>query len=122
MLVSELHNVFKFDADGEIPLEKFSGVQSDVDINTFHTCGFPVYVLDPRLQNGYGKFPKWELRARSGIYLGHSTVHANSVALVLNTNTGHVSPQFHFVFDDHFTTLSQMRNGTVPSNWADLVE
>ena len=36
---------------------------------------------------------------KSGIYLGHSPYHIGSVALVLNPETGHVSPQFHVVFD-----------------------
>ena len=80
-----------------------------------------MYVLDSRLQDGHGNIPKWDTRSRAVIYLGHSTVHANSVALVLNPNTGHVSPQFHF-FNNPLTTVSHMSNGTVPSNWGDLVE
>ena len=33
-----------------------------------------------------------------------------------------VSPQYHVVFDDEFTTVPHLRKGTVPKNWADLVE
>ena len=44
-----------------------------------------------------------------------------SVALVFNPTTGHVSPQYHVVFDDDFSTVSYMEEGTVPPNWADLV-
>ena len=122
LAVAERHNVLKFDANGKISLKKFSGVQGDVGIKYFHIWGCSVYVLDSRLQDGHDKLPKWEPRAWARIYLGHSTVHANSVALVLNPKTGHVSPQFHCVFDNHFTTVSHMSNGTVPSNWYDLVE
>ena len=90
LTVAERHNVLKFDANGEIPLEKVSGVQGDVGIKHFHTWGCSVYVLDSRLQDGHGKITKWYPRARDVIYLGNSIVHANSVALVLNPKTGHV--------------------------------
>jgi hypothetical protein len=35
-----------------------------------------------------GKSPKWEERARVGINLGTSPLHARTVALVLNIETG----------------------------------
>ena len=54
-----------------------------------------------------GNGPKWEECARLGIYLGNSLVHAGSVALVLNMETGLVSPQFHVEFDDLFKTVSK---------------
>ena len=44
------------------------------------------------------------------------------MALILNTRTGHVYPQYHAVFDDTFCTLYHMRKGTVPGNWKNLVE
>ena len=56
------------------------------------------------------------------VYRVHSPVHAESIALVLNPSTGHVSPQYHLVFDDSFTTIRYLRNGTVPPNWRQLVE
>ena len=56
-----------------------------------------------------------------GIYLGHLPVHAENVALVLNPSTGHVSPQYHVVFDNKFTTVRHMRESRVPLNWVDLV-
>ena len=87
LAVSEYHNVLKFDANGKIPLEKVSGVQGNVGINHLHTWGFPVYVIESRLQDGNGKLPKWDPRARAEIYMGNSTVHDNSVALVLNPKT-----------------------------------
>ena len=55
------------------------------------------------------------------IYLGHSPTHNGSVAMVLNPSTLHVSPQYHVVFDDNFSTVSSMVNGEVPENWLDLV-
>ena len=65
--------------------------------------------------------PKWEPRARMGIYVGRSPSHASNVALVLNPQTGHVSPQFHVVFDDDFTTVEYLCKMTVPPHWAELV-
>ena len=46
-------------------------------------------------------------RARVGLYLGHSPMHAKSVSLVLNITTGLVSPQFHIKFDDYFETVNK---------------
>jgi hypothetical protein len=44
------------------------------------------------------------------------------VALVLNPQTGHISPQYHVVFDDQFMTVLFMEKNEVPPNWAQLVE
>jgi hypothetical protein len=55
------------------------------------------------------------------LYLGHSPFHAGSVALVYNPSTGHVSPQYHVVFDDDFTAVPYMKAGTIPPHWSDLV-
>ena len=51
----------------------------------------------------------------------HSPFHAGNVALVWNPTTGRVSPQYHVVFDDDFTTVPYMEAGTLPPNWEDLV-
>jgi hypothetical protein len=88
----------------------------------FHTFGCPCYVLDHRLQSGNGEeVPKWEPCAYMGIYFGCSPSHASNVALILNPRTGHVSPQFHVVFDDEFTTVPYLCTSMVPPHWADLV-
>jgi hypothetical protein len=108
-------------SNGHTPDELFASLPtaSYIDITQFHPFGCPVYVLDARLQNG-NKIPRWEPRSRVGVYLGHSPYHAQSVALVLNLSTGHVSPQYHLVFDDNFTTVPSLKLGTVPTNWPDL--
>jgi hypothetical protein len=56
-----------------------------------------------------------------GIYVGCSPSHTSNVALILNPRTGHVSPQFHVVFNDDFTTVQYLCTGMVPPHWADLV-
>ena len=42
--------------------------------------------------------------------------------MVLNPATGHVSPQFHVVFDDEVSTVPFMREGTITPNWEYLVQ
>ena len=51
------------------------------------------------------KVPHWDSRVRIGAYVGHSPRHAGNVALILDLATGHVSLQFHVVFDDSFSTI-----------------
>ena len=87
----------------------------------FHVFGSPTFVLEAKLQSGVAGVPKWDPRSRLGIYVGHSPSHAGSVALVLNPKTGHVSPQYHIIFDDNFTTVPYMNEHQVPPNWSNLV-
>jgi hypothetical protein len=56
-----------------------------------------------------------------GLYVGRSPSHTANVALIFNPCTGHVSPQFHVVFDNDFTTVSYLRSSQGPPLWADLV-
>ena len=70
-----------------------------------HVWGCPVYVLNKKLQDGM-KLPKWEPRSQRYIYMGMSPKHAASVPLVLNVQTGAITPQYHVVFDDWFATVS----------------
>ena len=84
------------------------------DLKHWRPFGCPVYVLDTALQNESGIKHKWTERSRIGIYLGRSPFHARSVALVLNINTGRVSPQFHVQFDPSFQTVKESFEGTSP--------
>jgi Reverse transcriptase (RNA-dependent DNA polymerase) len=103
---------------GISPLELFSQVDVTPKIKHSHTFGAPVYVLDQALQNQGGSIPKWNQRSNVGIYVGISPRHSRKVALVLNLETGHVSPQFHVVIDDFFETLRPSAGNKVPkSNW-----
>ena len=71
--------------------------------------GSPLYVLDPKLQNGQ-KIPKWDKRSTTGLFLGFSEHHSSTVSLVLNTATGSATPQFHVVHDELYTTISSAPN------------
>ena len=88
------------------PLELFSGVKlppQNAALLNVRVWGCPAYVLDPRLQDKK-KLPKWKKRSRIGMYLGNSPEHSSSVGQILNLSTGAVSPQFHVVYDELFTT------------------
>ena len=104
--------------DGTVsPEELFTRQDARPRVRHSHTFGSPVCVLDARAQAGK-RVPKWEHKARIGIYLGESPRHSRKVALVLSLKTGHVSPQFHCQFDDLFDTLRPaVRNPAVISKW-----
>ena len=103
------------------PLQLFSRKTSnsgELDRTREHTFGCPVYVLDHQLQGGF-KIPAWRPRSRRGVYLGRSPHHSGNVALVLNPRTGNVSPQYHVVFDDEFTTIT-CGPEKPPPNWTEF--
>ena len=70
-----------------------------------HIWGCPVYVLDKTISDGK-KLPRWKPRSTRQIFVGMSKKHASSVPLCLNPETGAITPQFHVVFDDSFTTVA----------------
>jgi hypothetical protein len=39
------------------------------------------------------------------------------VALVFNPKTAMISPQYHIIFDNDFTTVPYMEQGEIPPNW-----
>ena len=87
------------------------------DLRRAHVWGCPVYVLEPELQDGK-KIPKWQPRARLGMFMGFSQVHSSLVALVLNTSTGKISPQYHVVFDDKFATVNSLpTEDSIDTQW-----
>lgn len=113
-------NQLRLDKSGLTPEERLTGVTMKKDVRHEHTLFCPVFVLDSRLQGNIRGIPKWAPRSTAGIYLGMSPHHASSVALVLNLQTGHVSPQFHVIFDDDFATVSYLPNGNEPPFWETL--
>jgi hypothetical protein len=87
------------------PLEVFSATKftNYSKLNRAHVSGCPVYVLEPKLQDGK-KVSKWAPRARRGCFLGFSSEHSSTVGKILNLGTGYVSPQYHVVHHDKFPT------------------
>jgi hypothetical protein len=91
---------------GVSPVELFtSQIFENYDfLKTVQVFGCPAYVLDPTLQDSK-KLPKWVPRTRRGQYLGVAMRHSSTIGRIRNLNTGHVSPQFHVVYDPFFTTV-----------------
>ena len=114
--MAERHNSLHLDFKGRTPNSILQGIElEDIPVKSYHTLFCPIYAFDARLQDAGGAGPpKWEPRSQIGVYLGHSPLHAGSVALVWNPTTGQVSPQYHVVFDDDFSTVPYMEAGTVP--------
>ena len=100
------------------PLELFSRSTIAPNVRHRQPFGCPVYVLSEQLQSQPAIMDKWTERARVGVYLGRSPQHARSVALVLNLQTGHVSPQFHVRYDPTFSTIKRSFGEQLPeSRW-----
>ena len=76
--------------------------------------------MNYKLQSGSIGPPKWDPRSRVGAYLDHSSMHAGSVALIINPVTGYVSPQYHVVYVETFLTVSHMRYETIPPTWDEM--
>jgi hypothetical protein len=107
---------------GLTPIEIWSSVCSptDSELARSHVFGCPVYVLDASLQDGK-KIPKWNPRARLGLFLGFFHLHSSQVPLVLNVASGHISPQFHVIFDDKFETVTSLPTGQpLDKQWAHI--
>ena len=88
------------------PLSCFSGTVIEPNLSHFHPFGSPVYVLQEALQSLHAH-NKWTDRARVRIFLCHSPHHVTDIPLILNTQTGLVSPQFHLIYDDDFDTVKR---------------
>jgi hypothetical protein len=85
-----------------------------------HVWGCPVYVLDPKIQQGQ-KLPRWQPRSHCGIFMGLSNQHSSEVPMVLNLKTGSITTHFHVVFDNLFTTVPSVeKENDPPSHCKDL--
>ena len=62
---------------------------------------------------------RWSPQCRLGINLGPSPHHARNVCLVLNPETGCVSPQYHCWVDDFFESVDS-QDVSVSTNWQQL--
>lgn len=88
------------------PLELLARTKSGPSpLQQARVWGCPAFVLDPKLQDGH-KLPKWKPRSRIGMYLGASPTHAPTVGRILSLSTGKITPQYHVMFDELFTTVA----------------
>jgi hypothetical protein len=112
------------------PVELFTGSTFIVynHIARARVWGCPVYVLDPNLQDGT-KLPKWDPRSRRGMFVVVSHSHSSTNRCILNLRIGNVSPQYHVVYDDLFTTVPNGETGGLveamkfnPESWMKILE
>ena len=109
--VVNVRNSLRRPGKTESQLSKFAGTSVEPNLKNFHSFGCPVFVLQAPLQTR-SPFPKWGEHSRIGIFLCHSPHHASSFPLILSTQTGLISPQFHCVFDDDFDTVKKEHDDT----------
>jgi hypothetical protein len=95
------------------PMQQFTRTEAHTNVKHCHPFGSPVYVLESALQK-QGIYGKWRSRANIGIYLGASPHHSRNVALVLNRDTGLVSPQFHVQHCYHTVRMEKQKS---PDLW-----
>ena len=62
-------------------------------------------MLDLTIEYG-SKLPKWIPCACLGQFLGYSKDHSSSIDLVSNLSTSLITPHFHMVHDDNFSSRS----------------
>ena len=95
-------NHLKRDENGHAPINKFLRMYFPVDIKSWHT-------------------PSFHFRCTFHFRYTCSECHASSAALGFNPKTLHVSPQYHVIFDDKFSTVPFMKNGEISPHWEELV-
>jgi hypothetical protein len=107
---SWIHNRKPQRDSGIAPIELFSGVKGAFS-QLLCTCvwGSPGFILDPKIQEGK-KIPKWQPRAREAQFMRFSLEHLSTVGLFRNVRTQSVTPPFHAVFDELFTTVASVLN------------
>ena len=86
----------------------------EANIDQLHPFGSPIYVLENSLQSQKSHI-KWSDQACVRIFMCYSPHHSTSVPLVLNTQLGNFSPQFHCIYDDDFKTCK--RDSKFQSLW-----
>ena len=109
---------------GRAPVEKLCNIELNCKhINRARVWGCPAYVLDARLADGK-RIPKWERKARLGQFLGGSTKHSSMIGLIRNLNTEYISPQWHVVYDELFTTVPSagLTDRDLEAIWVDLFQ
>lgn len=114
-----LHNHSPSNTNGWAPLELFCGTRVDCQhLQRARVWGCPSYVLSPTLQDGK-KDTKWAPRASRGQFLGFSKNHSSMIGLLRNKQTGSITPQFHVVFDELFSTVHSLEEDD-DSTWIEL--
>ena len=101
-----LHNHVPDLVSGLSPIDLYSKTRWEQrKYHDLHVWGCPVYVLEKAIADGKS-IPRWKPRSVRCVNMGLSKKHSSTVPLVLNPDTGYITPQFHIVFDDWFATVA----------------
>lgn len=112
LAASDTNNNWSTDENSKSSMMKLMNLNIFPEMKLNHSFGCPVYILNSKLQKSEIGSHKWEPHSRLGTYIGRSQYHAGNISLVFNPRTGYVSPQYHLLFDDYFTTVSYFINST----------
>ena len=86
------------------PEDLFTGSTTSIHtLKHIHVFECSAYVLDPVLQTG-NKLLRCKPRSHRGVFGGFRTRHSSDGTLILNLQTRIISPQYHVIFDNIFTT------------------
>ena len=104
----QIANYTRFTSNGRLSISVFSKSNAILNVKDEHTFGCSIFILDNSLQNGY-KILKWDPCIHIRVYIGKSLFHAGSISLIMNATTRLISLQFHYIYDDNFTTINTIR-------------
>jgi hypothetical protein len=121
---SFLHNHVPNLVSGVCPSDEFSKSRWEQRKNQdLHVWECPVYILEKAVVADGKTLSRWKPRCVCCINMGLSKKHASTVSLVLNPETGYITPQYHIVFDDWFATVARNADALLDFNathWARL--
>ena len=100
---------------GRTPIQKLTATEAPIILRDHRSWGYPVQVLEHKVQDSSKGLPKWKPRSRTGSHLGRSPDHTGNVALFLNHFSSNVSPPFNVVFDNEFSLMPALSMNAVPS-------
>jgi hypothetical protein len=97
-------------------------VQIQVNPQCFAECaplGMSCVCVGPQT-SGWKQAAKVGTKVQTSSVSGSLPLHASTVGLVRNLQTGNISPQFHLLFDDHIGTF-HLDEGQEPTLWVELI-
>ena len=98
---NHIYNFLPEKEDGKSLNELFTGSPVSFKFRKNHSFFCLVYNLQYHLK-ATRRIPKWNMKARMGLYLRPSRRHTISVSIVINPETAIVPPQFHVQQDNFF--------------------
>ena len=89
------------------PLQTISGFVVQINAKHWDPFGCPALILIKEIQDPKKLYHKWKYRSKVGIYLSRSPMYGRNIALILNRDTGLISPPFHVKLDPTFKSIDR---------------